>query len=161
MSETTNAAADKSMSFEEMLETTGKVAYTNVGVSMMPLIRQGRDVMVIRRKEGPCHKYDAVLFKRPGKTGRGAYVLHRVLRVNGDGTYWIVGDNCISGETVRDENVLGVLESVIRDGKPLDLDSPSYHAYVRLWCAPWPVRMGLLRAKSLAGRAVRKVLPKK
>ena len=149
------------MSFEEMLETTGTVAYTNVGVSMMPLLREGRDVMVIRRKEGPCKKYDAVLFRRPGKIGRGAYVLHRVLRVNDDGTYWIVGDNCVSGETVRDENVLGVLESVIRDGEPLDLNSASYRAYVRLWCAPWPARMALRRAKSLAGRVVRKIIPKK
>lgn len=161
MSDEVSSVADRRMSFEELLETTGTVAYTNVGVSMMPLLREGRDVMVIRRKEGPCHKYDAVLFKRPGRTGRGAYVLHRVLRVNGDGTYWIVGDNCVSGETVRDENVLGVLESVIRDGEPLDLDSPAYRAYVRLWCAPWPARMTLLRAKSLAGRAVRKLFPKK
>lgn len=161
MSESANAAVDRNMSFEEMLETTGTVAFTNVGVSMMPLLREGRDVMVIRRKEGPIKKYDAVLFKRPGRAGRGAYVLHRVLRVNDDGTYWIVGDNCVSGETVREENVLGVLETVIRDGRPMDFDTLSYQAYVHLWCAPWPARMALLRAKSLARRAVRKVVPKR
>lgn len=51
-------------SFEEMLDRNGYLAYTNVGVSMMPLLRQGKDVMEIRKK-GPerCKKYDAVLYK--------------------------------------------------------------------------------------------------
>lgn len=49
-------------SFEEMLDRNGYLAYTNVGVSMMPLLRQGKDVMEIRKK-GPerCKKYDAQL----------------------------------------------------------------------------------------------------
>ncbi len=60
------------LTFEELLERDGQIAYTNKGVSMMPLLRQGRDLMVIDKKgPEPCKKYDAVLFKRsiPGKPG--------------------------------------------------------------------------------------------
>ena len=87
------------MTFEEVLAQNGKLAYTNVGISMMPLIREGRDVMMIEAREtAAIRRYDAVLFRRPGVTGRGAYVLHRILKILPDGKYWIVGDNCTSGE---------------------------------------------------------------
>lgn len=146
------------MTFEQVLERDGQLAYTNVGVSMMPLLRQGRDLMIIERK-GPerCRKLDAVLFKRPGRTGRGAYVLHRILRVNGDGTYWIVGDNCVSGETVAEENVLGVLTAVVRDGKTVPVTAPGYRLYVNTWCRFYPLRIALLRARHFAGRCLRKL----
>ena len=41
--------ANKS-TFEEELERTGKLIYTNVGDSMMPLIRQDRDLLIIEKK---------------------------------------------------------------------------------------------------------------
>ncbi len=141
------------VSFEEALARTGTLVYTNKGVSMMPLLREDRDLMVIARRGAErCKKYDAVLFCRPGVEGRGAYVLHRVLRVNDDGTYWIVGDNCASGETVREENVLGILTAVVRDGRTIPVTNWTYRLYVRLWCAPWPLRFALKRARALAAR---------
>ena len=36
-------------SFEEELERSGRLAYTNVGISMLPLLREKRDVMRIER----------------------------------------------------------------------------------------------------------------
>ena len=93
--------------FEGELERSGKLAYTNVGVSMLPLIRQGKDVMVIEKAD-TYRPLDAVLFRRKGVTGRGAYVLHRILKSMPDGKYWIVGDNCVSGELVERGNILGL-----------------------------------------------------
>ncbi len=64
-------------SFEEMLDRNGYLAYTNVGTSMMPLLRQGKDVMEIRKKEPErCKKYDAVLYKVNDR-----YILHRIIKV--------------------------------------------------------------------------------
>ena len=37
--------------FEEELEQNGKLVYTNVGVSMLPLLREGRDVMLIEKTD--------------------------------------------------------------------------------------------------------------
>ena len=132
--------------FEEELGRSGKLLYTNVGVSMRPLLREGRDVMVIERAED-FRTLDAVLFRRPGVSGRGAYVLHRILKVLPNGNYWIVGDNCIEGETVAKENVLGVLTGVMRDGKLLRVTDFRYRLYVHLWCAPYCLRFFVLRAK--------------
>ena len=47
--------------FEEEIKKSGKIIYTNVGDSMMPFIRQGRDVLVISRAEGRLKRYDIPL----------------------------------------------------------------------------------------------------
>ena len=142
-------------SFEEELERSGYLAYTNVGVSMLPLLRERRDVMRIERI--PWKRYDAVLFRRPGTVGRGRYVVHRILRVNEDGSCWIAGDNRTEGETVRPEDILGVLTGVIRDGRLLDLHDPRYRLYVALWCRPWPLRFAVLRGVKFCRRALSKL----
>lgn len=145
-------------SFESVLERMGVLAYTCVGRSMLPFLRERRDVVLIRRKgDEPCKRLDVVLFKRLGAEGRGDYVLHRVLRVNGDGSYWIVGDNCASGETVRDGQVLGVLYAVVRDGKQVDADNMLYRIPVHLWCGLWPLRFAFLRLRARLGRCWRAV----
>ena len=143
-----NENLPKNHSFEEILERDGKLIYTNKGFSMMPLLRQDRDLMVIeRRGKDKCRKLDAVLFRRPGVTGRGAYVLHRILRVNDDGTYWIVGDNCVTGETVNDEHVLGILTAVVRSGKTIKVTDFKYKLYCSTWCKWYHLRFLILRVK--------------
>ena len=80
-------------SFEEELEQNGTLVFPNKGTSMMPLLRQNRDLMVIE-KRGPerLRKYDAVLYKR-GES----YVMHRILKVR-DRDYWIVGCALLYGK---------------------------------------------------------------
>ena len=60
--------------FEEELERNGILIYTNRGDSMMPLLRENRDLIHIRRVNGRCRKYDVPLYKRDS----GQYVLHRI-----------------------------------------------------------------------------------
>ena len=145
-------------SFEQLLDRDGHLAFTNKGASMQPLLRQGRDVMLIQKK-GPrkVKKLDAVLFRRPQADGKDAYVVHRILRVNPDGSYWIVGDNCTSGDTVREEQILGVLTGVIRDGKELSFDDWRYRLYLNTWCRWYPLRIPLVSGKHFAGRCLRKL----
>ena len=140
-------------SFEEELERSGTLVFTNRGRSMLPLLRENRDLMVIEKK-GPerCKKYDAVLFKRGDR-----YVMHRILQVR-EQDYYIVGDNCRKGEYVRDEQILGVLKQVVRDGKTIDVEDPAYQRYVHLWCDWFPLRSGLFALRDgarSAGRTVR------
>lgn len=147
---------EKQVTFEEELARSGKVVYTNVGVSMMPLLRQGRDLMVIYKADtAKLRKYDAVLFKRPNVNGRGRYVLHRLLRICPDGRFWIVGDNCASGEMVSPENILGILKAVQRGKKTISVDSFGIKLYVFFWAAPYPIRFFFLKLRHLAGRGVR------
>ena len=67
----------KKSSFEEILESEGRLIYSNVGDSMLPMIRQGRDLLVIERTSGRLKQYDVPLYRRD----TGQYVLHRVLKV--------------------------------------------------------------------------------
>ncbi|MBQ7714702.1 MAG: S24/S26 family peptidase [Clostridia bacterium] len=145
--------------FEEILERDGKVIFTNKGISMMPLLREGRDLMVIeRRGETALRRLDAVLFRRPETTGRDAYVMHRILRINGDGTYWIIGDNCVSGDTVKDEDIIGILTAVVRDGKKtVTATNLSYRIYRSTWCRWYRLRIFLKNCAWNAGVAKRKI----
>ncbi len=139
-------------SFEEELEQNGTLVFPNKGTSMMPLLRENRDLMVIE-KRGPerLRKYDAVLFKR-GES----YVMHRILKVR-DRDYWVVGDHCRVGESVKDEQILGVLKQVVRDGRTIRTTDLGYRLYVHLWCDLFPLRSALLFLKFAAYGAVRKI----
>lgn len=134
-------------SFEDELNASGKLIYTNVGVSMLPLLRENRDVMVIEKRVGAPRKLQAVLFRRDGVKGRGRYVVHRIVKTKKDGQYFIAGDNCTEGEWVKKDNILGVLTAVIRDGKEMDFGGIRYRIYLHFWCAPYHLRFFLLRAK--------------
>lgn len=113
--------------FETQLKESGFLVFTNKGISMMPLIRQDKDIMVIRRLEKPPQIYDAVLFIRDN----GQYILHRVIRKNRDGSYFIRGDNCIAGENIRPEKIIGILCEIKRDGETLKVTDPKYIKYLK------------------------------
>jgi hypothetical protein len=129
------------MTLAEQLDSHGVIMRPNKGVSMMPLLREDRDMMVIRKRgEERLRKYDAVLFVRTN----GEYVLHRILKVHPD-SYWIVGDNCISGEIVQEEQVIGILTEIVRDGKTIRVTDRGYLVFVHIWCALFPLRSLWLR----------------
>ena len=145
----------KAYSFEELLDNKGYLVYTNVGTSMLPLLRQRRDIIEIRRKDPAtrCKKYDAVLYKRGSK-----YILHRIVKVRPN-DYVIVGDHCIWREYgITDDMILGVMTRVIRDEKTIDVNTNKlYKLYVHLWCDFYHVRVAILYLKRLAYAAFRKL----
>ena len=133
----------KTNTFEDMLSVRGYIVYTCKGTSMMPLLRQHRDIIEIRPKgDDRCEKYDVVLYKRENR-----YVLHRILRVLPDG-YIIAGDNNTFPEyDIKDEQIIGIMVRLIRDGKEIRMTDMKYRLYVHVWCDFYPVRMFLLRIK--------------
>ena len=138
--------------FEQALKACGSFVAPAKGESMRPLIRPGRDLVEISRK-GPerCKKHDVALYLRDGK-----YVLHRVLQVRPD-DYVMAGDHQIYKETgVTDEQILGVLSAVIRNGRRVAVTDRGYRCYVRVWCGLYPVRCALRRGKAAALRAIRR-----
>lgn len=113
--------------FENEIQSKGYIVFPNEGDSMMPLLRQHKDIMVIRKITEPLKKYDAVLFKRPN----GAYVLHRIIKVCGLGQYRIAGDNRWFSEIIPEEWIIGILSEVIKDGRHISVDSEEYKAYLK------------------------------
>lgn len=115
------------ISFEEYLKQNETLTYTNVGTSMLPLLRQGKDLFTVVRK-GPerCRIGDVVLYKRNKQ-----YVLHRIIEVR-EHDYVILGDNCIRKEYgITDSDILGVMTGFVRDGKEYSVNDKQYQAYTK------------------------------
>lgn len=138
--------------YEAELDKHGRLVYTNVGDSMMPLLRQNRDLLVVAQRSAPYRKYDAVLYRRPN----GQYVLHRIVAVRRDG-YVLCGDNRWRREYgVQDDWILGVLTAVVRDGKEFSVRSGLYRLGVRLWTDLFWARSLILRLRDRLRREMRK-----
>ena len=130
-------------SFEEELDKKGILVYTNKGNSMYPLIRQGKDVLIIKKVNSRLKKMDVPLYKRKS----GQYVLHRIIKVN-ENDYVIRGDNTYYNETgIRDDQILGVLSGVIREGKEISVNSLSYKIYSYFWYYTYYLRKLIIKIK--------------
>jgi hypothetical protein len=125
-------------SFEEYLEAHGSLTYRSTGSSMRPLLRQDRDLFIVRKKGAErCRAGDVVLYRRQP----ASYVLHRIVEVR-PADYVILGDNCVVRESgIRDEDILGVLTGFVRDGKRHSVTEPGYRAYAFLWLHTAPLRI--------------------
>lgn len=138
------------MTYEEYLEQNGTLTYRNVGTSMLPLLKQGRDLFTVTKKsQERCKKLDVVLYRR-GKN----YVLHRVVEVRME-DYVILGDNCLKKEYgIRDEDILGVMTEYVRKGKRQSCKSFRYRAYSVLWVKAYPIRVAIFRLKGFVKRCL-------
>lgn len=137
------------MNIVEYLDTHEKLVYTNKGCSMMPLIKQGRDMVIIRKKgEERLKKYDVALYVK----GSNHYILHRVIKVNKD-DYTIRGDNNYFTEYgIKDSDIVGVLIGFIRKGREHSVDEFGYKVYSRVWRYIYPLRYVWRRRPSFMKR---------
>ena len=142
------------INFEKYLAEYGSLTYKNKGVSMMPLLRQDRDLFTLEKKgQERCKKYDVVLYK----DDLGRYILHRVIKVSPDG-YVIRGDNTYSKEYKTDSEILGVMTGFQRDGRDHTVNEPAYRLYSVLRTASYPLRYLYLRARQAAAKVLKPVL---
>ena len=117
--------------FEEEINKTGKLIYTSVGNSMMPIIRENCDILIIEKVSGRLKKYDIPLYKRA--SGH---------------SYVTCGDNRWKKEyDITDDNIIGVLTGIVRNGKKISVSNIKYKIYVHLWCDLFPIRAVILRIK--------------
>ena len=154
MEATNEKVVNETISYEAFLDRHGRLTYTNVGVSMLPLLRQGRDLFTVEKKTGErCQVGDVVLYRRPPDQ----YVLHRIIEVRAE-DYVILGDNCVRKETgIRDEDILAVLTGFVRKGKEYTVRDRAYCAYTFFWLHTIALRVFLKRAGGLVKRGGRVV----
>ena len=153
-------------SIEEILAREGRLIYSNVGDSMLPLIRQGQDLLVIERPKEwdevdragaktvqKLKRFDIPLYRRDNSS---VYVLHRVLAIRRN-DYVLCGDNRWHREYgITDKNIVGRLTAVVRNGKELPLSGWRYGLYVLLWCRLFFLRALLLKCSAFVRRKKRK-----
>lgn len=139
--------------YEEYLAEHGELTYTNVGVSMLPMIKQGRDLFTLAKKtEVRCKKYDVVLYRSPPNR----YVMHRIVEVR-EKDYVILGDNCVNKEYgITDADILAVLTSFVRKGKEYSVTDKKYLRYAKFWYAIYHVRKFQMKLKGFCHRGLGK-----
>lgn len=115
---------------KEKVESGGTVTYTPNGTSMLPMLRDGEDVVVLSKPKGRLHLFDIPLYKRRD----GTYALHRIVNFDADGSYVLCGDNQFALEHgVKDSDVVAVVTAFYRGGKSYRVSSFSYRVYVNFW----------------------------
>ena len=131
--------SDNKITIREYLMEHETITYGFRGVSMLPMLRQGKDLVTLRRYDGnSLHKYDVALYDLGGKRHN---VLHRVVGVHGD-HYTFLGDNCWNKEKdIPESAIVAVMESFIRDGKVISVNNLSYRIYSRVRYALYPARI--------------------
>lgn len=127
------------ISYEAYLEEHGSLTYSNVGVSMRPLLREGRDLFTVEKKTAArCRAGDVVLYRRPPDQ----YVLHRIVQVR-ERDYVLLGDNCVNREYgVTDGDILGVMTGFVRDGREHSVKEALYRLFSWWMVHGAPLRIG-------------------
>ena len=118
------------------------------GVSMLPMLRQEIDSVVLSAIPEKLQKYDLPLYQRDD----GKYILHRI--VEAGETYTCIGDNQFVEETgIRHDQMIALVTGFYRGETCHSVEEPGYRFYCRFWHYSRPVRhfwrrgIGWLRRK--------------
>lgn len=121
--------------FQERLAAGQQVRFSPMGISMLPMLREGRDSVVLSPAPERLRKYDLPLYRRDN----GAYVLHRVTEAGN--TYTCIGDNQFTTESgVRRDQIIAVVTGFRRNGRDHTVTEPGYRLYCRFWHYSRPIR---------------------
>lgn len=124
---------------QEILDGDGEFRMYPKGTSMLPLIVQGRDSVVLKKRtKEPAHpvkRHDIAFYRR----SNGQFVLHRVMKCHRDGTYTMCGDNqLILEKNISAEQIIGYVSQLYKGDKLISFHSLRYRIYVLFWtCMPY------------------------
>lgn len=114
----------------ETLDNGGTFSLTITGTSMYPFIVGGRDKVTLSPITGELKKNDLPLYRRRD----GAFVLHRIVKVEKDGTYTCCGDHQWWLEKgLQREQMIGIATAYVRKGKQLTNRNLLYKFYRMIW----------------------------
>lgn len=138
---------------KEQLLAGQSVKFSPRGISMLPMLRQGKDSIILSTLPDKLKKYDIPLYQRDN----GKYVLHRVVEV-GD-TYTCIGDNQYTFEYgLRHDQMIGVVTAFTRGDKEHSVKEPGYQLYCRVWHYSRPMRYFFFRVKRKLRKLVKLVI---
>lgn len=98
------------------------------GTSMLPMLVEDRDSVVLSPLPDRLKRYDLPLYQRKN----GQFVLHRVVKVGE--TYTCLGDNqFVFEEGLSHDQMIAVVSSFTRKGKAYSVTDLSYRFYRAFW----------------------------
>ena len=120
------------------------VAIPVTGGSMVPFLHSG-DMAYLDLPDSPLKKGDIVLYTREN----GRYILHRIKKVNKDGSFILVGDAQQDLELLpRRELIHARVTSALHCGKPIHPGQPRWWFYQHIWLMIVPLRHFLMALSS-------------
>ena len=142
----------ETLKIEEVLNLQGQYVGPTVGVSMLPMLKNRRDTIVVKPKTARLQPLDVALYRR-GKD----YVLHRVIKPVKDG-YIIRGDNCYADEYIPEGDVFGVLTEFFRKDKHYFCTDQKYIRYAKRRVKNYKIRRFFIRIKWKLKGIVKRIL---
>lgn len=121
------------------------VAVPVAGGSMVPFLHNG-DTVYLDLPDRPLKRGDIVLYTRSG----GRYILHRIYKVNKDGSFLMVGDAQQALEPIPSrERIHALVTSARHKGKMIRPGQPRWWVYqhIWLWLLPYRHLLMALRGK--------------
>ena len=114
--------------FKEQLAAGKSVRFSPKGISMLPMLREGKDTVTLSAAPVRLKKYDIPLYQR----NDGKYILHRIVAAGDD--YTCVGDNQFVYEKgIRPDQIIAVVTAFSRAEKDHSVKELSYKFYCRFW----------------------------
>ena len=117
----------------EVLESGGEFRLYPKGTSMLPLLREGEDSVLLKK----CTELEVggiYLYRRKG----GKFVLHRLVALEETRAPVFRGDNQDWLEYgIAREDVLAVVSGIFKKDVPYPMDSPRYRSYLRRLSSPF------------------------
>ena len=121
----------------ELIEEGREVNLIVTGSSMSPFLIHERDTVYLRKPEHELKKGDIVFYERDN----GYFVLHRILKVNENGTYDIIGDNQDEiEENIRRDQIFAYVFKVKRKGKIIEPGTFWWEFFAGPWMEMIPAR---------------------
>lgn len=118
----------------EKLGEGGTVEIPITGVSMLPLLVQGRDTVTIEK--GEYKKGDIIFYRRDD----GHFVLHRIIGENAEG-FILCGDNqWVKEYGITERHIIGRVIQIERKGKAFPVTDKKYRFYCSVWQLLLPLR---------------------
>lgn len=115
MKEFNGSIAEMLPLMQEVLQGGGEFRLFPMGTSMYPLLRQGKDSVILVALD-VVRKGEIYLYRR----SNGDFVLHRLIRIAEDGLLTFRGDNQTVEESgIRRDQIIARASKILRDEKAM------------------------------------------
>lgn len=121
----------------ELTEQGKNVSMLIAGSSMSPFLAHQRDFIYFEKPKRKLKKGDMVFYQRQS----GQFVMHRICKVNKDGTYHIVGDaQTLIEKDIRRDQIFALITAVKRKGKLIGPGNFWWEFFEKIWIRMIPLR---------------------
>lgn len=134
---------------EEALKRGDSISFCSHGNSMKPFIQNGTQTVTLSPISSELKKNDVIFYRRKS----GNFVLHRIIRIEKDGSFTLCGDNQgFLEKGIQKDQILAKMTALEKNGKQIALESLPAKFHIVLL----PLRRFCIRFYARARKAFQK-----